>query len=84
MSEKGLTVLAKKNLLSGMNSSSLKKCAHYLAGKQTRVTFKISPPSRKPCMLNLVYSDVCGLMKTKTLSGSLYVVTFIDNHSKTI
>ena len=84
MSEKGLTVLAIKNLLYGMKSASLKKCAHYLAGKQTRVTFKTSPPSRNPGMLELVYFDVCGPMKTKTLGGSLYFVTFIDDHSRKI
>ncbi|TXG57032.1 hypothetical protein EZV62_018345 [Acer yangbiense] len=48
MSEKGLMVLAKKNLLSGMKNAPLKKCAHCLAGKQNRVAFKTSPPSRKP------------------------------------
>ena len=84
MSEKGLTILAKKNLLSGMKSASFKKCAHYLARKQTKVAFKTSPPSRKPGMLELVYSDVCGPMKTKTLGGSLYFVTFIDDHSRKI
>ncbi|KAJ4728518.1 Retrovirus-related Pol polyprotein from transposon TNT 1-94 [Melia azedarach] len=47
MSEKGLIVLAKKNLLSGMKNESLNKCIHCLAGKQTRATFKTSPPSRK-------------------------------------
>ncbi|RVW60490.1 Retrovirus-related Pol polyprotein from transposon TNT 1-94 [Vitis vinifera] len=40
MSEKGLMILAKKNLLSGMKKGSLKRCAHCLAGKQTRVAFK--------------------------------------------
>ena len=84
MSEKGLIVLAKKNLLYGMKSASLKKCAHCLTGKQTRVTFKTSSPSRKLGMLELVYFDVCGPMKTKTLGGSLYFVTFIDDHSRKI
>ena len=35
MSEKGLMILAKKNLLSSMKKESLKRCAHCLAGKQT-------------------------------------------------
>ncbi|TXG46350.1 hypothetical protein EZV62_028150 [Acer yangbiense] len=48
MSEKGLMVLAKKNLLSGMKNAPLKTCAHCLAGKQNSVAFKTSPPSRKP------------------------------------
>ncbi|KAJ4716959.1 Retrovirus-related Pol polyprotein from transposon TNT 1-94 [Melia azedarach] len=82
MSEKGLIVLAKKNLLSGMKNESLNKCIHCLAGKQTRATFKTSPPSRKSGILELVYSDVCGPMKTKTLGGAFYFVTFIDDHSR--
>ncbi|CAA0823295.1 Serine/threonine-protein phosphatase 7 [Striga hermonthica] len=47
MSEKGLTVLAKKNLLPGVKTGFLNKCAHCLAGKQTRVAFKRVPHSRK-------------------------------------
>ncbi|KAL6336690.1 hypothetical protein AAG906_036004 [Vitis piasezkii] len=48
MSEKGLMILAKKNLLSGMKKGSLKRCAHCLAGKQTRVAFKTLRHTRKP------------------------------------
>lgn len=44
MSEKGLVILVKKNLLSEMKSVSLKKCTHYLAGKQNSVSFKSCPP----------------------------------------
>ncbi|RVW62457.1 Retrovirus-related Pol polyprotein from transposon TNT 1-94 [Vitis vinifera] len=48
MSEKGLMILAKKNLRSGMKKGSLKRCAHCLAGKQTRVAFKTLHHTRKP------------------------------------
>ncbi|WKA03425.1 hypothetical protein VitviT2T_021533 [Vitis vinifera] len=84
MSEKGLMILAKKNLLSSMKKGFLKRCAHCLAGKQTRVAFKTHRHTRKPGMLDLVYYDVCGPMKTKTLGGSLYFVTFIYDHSRKI
>ena len=83
-SEKGLMILAKKNLLSGTKNGSLKMCAHCLAGKQTKVAFKTHRHTRKLGMLDLVYSDVCGPMKTKTVGGSLYFVTFIDDHSRNI
>ncbi|CAL5342497.1 unnamed protein product [Camellia sinensis] len=82
MSEKGLATLAKKNLLSGMKNALLKRCTHCLAGKQNRVSFKSSPSLRKPNVLDLVYSDVCGPMKTRTLGGSSYFVTFIDDYSR--
>ena len=35
-------------------------------------------------MVDLVYSNVYGLMKTKIIGGSLYFVTFIDDHSRKI
>ncbi|WJZ81331.1 hypothetical protein VitviT2T_001179 [Vitis vinifera] len=57
MNEKGLMILAKKNLFSDMKKGSLKRCAHCLAGKQTRVAFKTHRHTRKPSMLDLVYSD---------------------------
>ena len=82
MSERGLAVLAKKNLLSGMNDAHLRRCTHCLAGKQNRVSFKSSPPSRKQDILDLVHSDVCGPMKTRTLGGASYFVTFIDDCSR--
>src|SRR3954465_11100315 len=75
ISEKGLMILSKKNLLPGMSCTPLKKCEHCLAGKQTRISFKSSPPSRKPEILDLVYYDVCGPMKRRTLGGALYFVT---------
>ncbi|GJX84109.1 putative RNA-directed DNA polymerase [Tanacetum coccineum] len=40
MSEKGMSILSKKNVLSGVHDINLKKCSHYLAGKQTRGAFK--------------------------------------------
>ena len=82
MSEKGMSTLARKNMLSGIRKTHLQKCSHCFAGKQNRVSFKSHPPSRKSEILDLVHSDICGLMKTRTLGGSVYFVTFIDDHSR--
>ncbi|MCF7184086.1 DDE-type integrase/transposase/recombinase, partial [Corynebacterium sp. MC-13] len=82
ISEKGLNVLAKKKLLSDCKGAKLEKCEHCLAGKQNRVSFKSNPPSRKTELLELVHSDLCGPMKTMTLGGVLYFVTFIDDCSR--
>ena len=79
--EKGLNVLAKKKLSSNFQSAKLEKCEHCLAGKQNRVSFKSYPPLRKIELLELVHSDLCGPMKTKTLGGALYFVTLIDDCS---
>ncbi|KAG6424239.1 hypothetical protein SASPL_114654 [Salvia splendens] len=66
ISEKGLNCLAKKNLLSGLKSTILQNCAHCVAGKQRRVSFKRHPPSRKSELLELVHSDVCGPLKVRS------------------
>ncbi|KAF3624479.1 putative CBL-interacting protein kinase 5-like isoform 1 [Capsicum annuum] len=79
ISEKGLNVLAKKRLLSNFESPKLEKCVQCLDRKQNRVSFKSHPPSRKTELLELVHSDLCGPMKTRTLGSALYFVTFIDD-----
>jgi transposase InsO family protein len=79
MSEKGLQVLAKKQLLPNIKGTSLMPCTHCLVGKQRRISFHKSPQSRKTNILDLVHTDVC-TMNTKTLGGALYYVTFIDDH----
>ena len=53
-----------------------------MAGKQNRVSFKSYPLSRKTELIDLVHYDLCGPMKTKTLGGALYFVTFIDECSR--
>jgi hypothetical protein len=83
MSEKGLQVLAKKQLLPNIKGTSLMPCTHCLVGKQRRVSFHKSPQSRKTNILDLVHTDVC-TMNTKTLGGALYYVTFIDDHSRKV
>ncbi|KAJ4721959.1 Retrovirus-related Pol polyprotein from transposon TNT 1-94 [Melia azedarach] len=84
MSEKGLTELAKKSVLPGVKKVHLKKCTHCLAGKQNRVSFKSHTPTRRPEVLDLIHSDVCGPMSTMSLGGAYYFVTFIDDHSRKI
>ena len=62
-----------------LRNAELEKCSHCMAGKQTRVSFKKHPPSRKSKLLELVHFDVCGPLKVKSFSDALYFVTFIDD-----
>ena len=55
ISEKGLNCLVEKNLLPGLKGAKLENCAHCLAEKQHRVSFKSHPPSRKSKVLELVH-----------------------------
>ncbi|GAA0140720.1 transmembrane signal receptor [Lithospermum erythrorhizon] len=50
-------------------------------GKQHRVSFN-KHAQKKSKIPELVYSDVCGPMSPRTLGGSSYFVTFIDDHSR--
>ena len=84
MSPKGLDILVRKNMLSGVKGMSLQPCEHCLAGKQVRASFKSSPPHRSSHILDLVHSDVCGPVSTKSIGGSVYFVTFIDDHSRKV
>jgi len=79
MSEKGMTVLAKKNMLKGVKGVHLKKCADCLVGKQHRVAFKSLPPQKKPELLDLV-QDVCKMFVRSI--GAKYFFTFIDGFSR--
>ena len=81
MSEKGLQRLARQDLLPGMKGAHLQNCVDCIHGKQHRVAFRSSIPSRKPNILDLVHTDVC-TMQTKSLGGALYFVTFIDDCSR--
>lgn len=81
ISENGLNCLAKKDMLPRLKNADLEKCSHYMVGKQTKVSFKKHPPSRKSELLELVDSDICDPLKVKSFSGALYFVTFIDDYS---
>jgi hypothetical protein len=83
MSEKGLQVLTKKQLLPNIKGTSLMPCTHCLVRKQRRVSFHKSLQSRKTNILDLVHTDVC-IMNTKSLGGALYYVTFIDEYSRKV
>jgi hypothetical protein len=41
-----------------------------------------STENRSKGILDLIHSDVCGSMLVKSLGGSLYYVTFIDDFSR--
>ena len=93
MSEKGLQTLSRRNARPNFKGTCLNPCVDCLAGKQHRVSFASPKVPRKLVLLDRIYSDVCGPLKTKTphgdidvygISGALYLVTFIDDCSKKV
>ena len=65
ISEKGMNYLIKKDMLPGLKNANLEKCSYCMVGKQTRMSFKKHPPSRKSELL-----DVCGPLKVKSFGGA--------------
>jgi hypothetical protein len=61
--------------------SKVKFCEHCIYGKQSRVWFP-SRVTRENGILELVHSDVFGLITVPSLGGSLYYVSFIDDFSR--
>lgn len=56
-------------------------CRGCIHGKFTKVTFPRSG-NRASGVLQLVHSNICGLMSTRYLRGNEYFVTFIDEFSR--
>jgi hypothetical protein len=56
-------------------------CKGCILGKYTKNAF-LSSDSREAGILDLIHSDVCGLMSSTSLTGSLYYVVFIDDFSR--
>ncbi|GJX90903.1 retrovirus-related pol polyprotein from transposon TNT 1-94 [Tanacetum coccineum] len=79
--EKSLNLLIKQGLLKGLSSCKLDLCEHCINGKTTRVKFGAAIHKTQG-ILDYVYSDVWGPLKTRSLGGRHYYVTFVDDFSR--
>ena len=82
------SVHALEKMVSGMNlgprpSSSL-ICEGCIEGKQHRAAFPSNEGTRATKALEIVHSDVCGPMRTTSIGGARYFVTFIDDLSRKV
>ena len=72
--------------LTGMDldasTTALDVCPGCELGKSTRKPFSASATKRTTQILKVVHSDLAGPMQTKSIQGSFYTATFIDDHSK--
>jgi len=81
--EKGLQIVHGKGMVEGMNNSSLdfdlyENCIY---GNHNRVSLPFGGKRAKQ-ILELVHSDVFGLVKVLSLGKSMYYVSFIDDFSR--
>jgi hypothetical protein len=77
-------LLDMENMVCGMPSNSLSKneiCKVCMLGKNIKKAFP-SSGNRAQGILDLVHSDVCGPMSSRSLNGCLYYVIFIDDYSR--
>ena len=82
MSEKGMQILHKRNLLLDLKQVDMEFCEHCVYGKQKRVRFLRVRKEKKSETLELVNTDVWGPSQVSSLGNSHYYVTFIDDATR--
>jgi hypothetical protein len=82
MSEKGMQILHKRNLLPDLKQIDLDFCEHCVYEKQKRVRFLRVGKEKKNERLELVHTYVWGPAQVSSLGVSHYYVTFIDDATR--
>ena len=76
----------RENLVTGADLSRVnvdkRVCEPCVKGKMARKPFKPVGAIKSNRVLELIHTDVCGPMKTVSIGGSRYIVTFIDDYSR--
>lgn len=79
------TLCKLNNAVDGINACGddvqIKRCKVCCLGKQSRDPFQQSE-TRSKKILELVHTDLCGPMETKSLGGARYLLTFTDDFSR--
>ncbi|KAL7723797.1 hypothetical protein ACLKA6_008698 [Drosophila palustris] len=60
----------------------MSQCEVCISEKQAASSYKSATEKRTSDLLEIVHSDVCGPMRTNSISGRKYFVTFIDDFSR--
>ena len=84
LSVKNVQELARDNLVEGYNyapSKEIQFCESCLEGKQHGSPFPNNSNSRAKEPLEFVHTDVCRKLNEKSLSGSEYFLTFVDDYT---
>jgi hypothetical protein len=81
MSEKGMQILHKRNLLPDLKQIYLDFCEDCVYGKQKRVRFLRVKKEKKSERLELVHTDVWGPTQVSSLGISHYYVTLLAANS---
>ena len=72
------------DIILGKDASSMPFCEGCVQGKQHRMPFPKDGGTRATKPLKIVHLDVCGPMRTTSIGGARYFVTFIDDFSRNV
>lgn len=81
-SQRRLHLWSKEDLATGigkMHSSVLPQCEACAIGKAQRKSISKNPATRATVPFERVHSDICGPMRTDSIGGCRYFITFIDD-----
>ena len=88
LSLKNLQKLAREQLVNDFDFSvtqDIQFCESCIQGKQHKAPFPVKSDSGKAKEpLDVVHSDVCGKVNSKSLSGAEYFLTFVDDKTRYI
>eukprot|EP00253_Pinus_taeda_P036700 PITA_36700 len=80
----GLNLLSRKGMVKGLplieKPDSL--CEGCILGKQHRESFSLGKSTRAKAPLEIIHSDLCGLVQASSLGGNQYFLTFIDDFTR--
>ena len=85
LGNQSMQALAKNKMVDGLNFDWKQEsgfCESCVEGKGHRLPFRQSTKKGAEHPLELIHSDVCGKIGTKSLGGGEYFVTFVDDHSR--
>nr|CAN76821.1 hypothetical protein VITISV_017285 [Vitis vinifera] len=80
----GLKTLQQKHMVTGLPQISIPSqvCEECVVGKQHRSQFPQGKSRRAKNVLELVHSDICGLINPTSNGGKKYLIIFIDDYSR--
>jgi hypothetical protein len=81
----GIRNMARAGVVEGLNidhKHDVCRCQACVYGKSTRAPIPKQNGDRAAHVLDLVHTDVCGPFPEESLGGSLYFVSFVDDHCR--
>ncbi|GJW66046.1 retrotransposon protein, putative, ty1-copia subclass [Tanacetum coccineum] len=80
ISKKRIEKLQQEGLIKSTDDESFDQCVSCLSSKMTRKSFP-HRPERATDLLEIIHTDVCGLLRHMSRQGASYFITFTDDYS---